>query len=447
MEKIVILGAGPTGLGAAYRLNEAGHQSWEMYEKNDYIGGLSASFRDDKGFTWDIGGHIIFSTFDRFNRLVKQLLGDKVLAYRRESWIWLMDHFVRYPFQNNFHMHPNKEIVLECASGLLNHGRERNGYKNFEEWIYHYFGDGIARRFMIPYNRKVWACPLNEMDYNWIADRVSVINPDDVLRNLIYERDDGDWGPNHMFQYPLHGGTGGLFDQFLPYVEERLFLNRKVEKISLDRKEVVFQDGKRVPYDRIISSIPLNELINKLDDKPNTIAESSRKLRWSGGYIVGIGVQKPCPSKKNWIYFPEDNSPFYRVTYLSNYSPHLTPKGDYFSFLAETSHSESKRIAREKIVDETIQGLINSRLLQEKERSLIVSTCLMDVPHSMPIPILERDKALKEIQSFLSSHQIYSRGRFGGWKYEIGNMDHSVLQGIEVVERILYNQTEKIYTL
>jgi protoporphyrinogen oxidase len=184
-----------------------------------------------------------------------------------------------------------------------------------------------------------------------------------------------------------------------------------------------------------------------MEDKPEWLGRSAEEFLWSGGYMVGIGIQKPCPSNKNWMYFPENDSPFYRVTYLSNYSPNMTPNGEFFSFLAETSYSRFKTVSKETIIEETIQGLINSKLLKEEERSLIVSTFLIDVPHSFPIPFLGRDAAIKNIQLFLSERNIYSRGRFGGWKYEVGNMDHSVMQGMEIVNRILFDEKETVYKI
>ena len=161
--------------------------------------------------------------------------------------------------------------------------------------------------------------------------------------------------------------------------------------------------------------------------------------------MVGIGINKPCPSTKNWMYFPQSDSPFYRVTYLSNYSPNMTPKGDYFSFLAETSFSKSKEVSREAIIEDTIQGLINSGLMQEEDRTYIVSTYLIDVSYSLPTPFIGRDKALENIQPYLAKNDIYSRGRFGGWKYEVGNMDHSLIQGMEVVDKILFDKDETLY--
>ncbi len=445
MKKIVILGAGPTGLGAAYQLHKLDYKSWQIYEKNGYIGGLSASFQDKKGFTWDIGGHVLFSNNERFNHLVDDLLGNEMLTFSRESWIWLKDSFIKYPFQNNFHHHPDKEIVFECVLGLLENLNKKDSYKNFKEWIYTFFGKGIAKYFMIPYNKKVWASPLNKLDYNWISERVSIIDINKILKNIIYQRYDSDWGPNNTFRYPLAGGIGGLFNRFLPYTNGHLYLNKEVARILPKKKEIIFQDGEKVSFDILISTIPLNEILKIMGRKPGEIGKTASKLLWNSGFMVGIGIKKPCPSKKNWMYFPQDDSPFYRVTYLSNYSPNMTPKGDYFSFLAESSYSKYKAVSRDTVIEETIQGLINSKLITEEDRSLIVSTYVIDAPYSFPVPFLGRDKVLKEIQSFLMKNGIFSRGRFGGWKYEVGNMDHSVLQGMEVVERILLGKEEKVY--
>ncbi len=445
MKKIVILGAGPTGLGAAYQLCKLGYKNWHIYEKNSFIGGLSASFRDKKGFTWDVGGHVIFSGNRRFNRLVDALLGDEMQTFSRESWIWLKESFIKYPFQNNFHHHPDKAIVFECVSGLLENLNKKNSYKNFKEWIYSFFGKGIAKYFMIPYNKKVWASPLNRLDYNWISERVSIIDMNRILKNIIYQIDDSDWGPNNTFRYPLVGGICGLFNKFLPYTNGHLQLNKEFARILLEKKEIIFKDGEKVSFDILISTIPLNELLKNMERKPGEIGRTAAKLLWNGGYMVGVGIKKPCPSRKNWMYFPQDDSPFYRVTYLSNYSPNLTPKGDFFSFLAESSYSKYKAVSGDTIIEETIQGLVNSKLIKEEDRSLIVSTYVIDTPYSFPVPFLGRDKVLKGIQSFLMRNGIFSRGRFGGWKYEVGNMDHSVLQGMEVVERILLGKKENVY--
>ncbi len=125
-KKIIIIGAGPAGLGAAYRLNELGYTNWQIVEKNGYIGGLSASFKDSQGFTWDVGGHVMFSHYKYFDNLVDKLLGNEYLEHLRESWIWIMERFVPYPFKNNIRYLP-KEVVYDCVMGLM---EAQNNNKN-----------------------------------------------------------------------------------------------------------------------------------------------------------------------------------------------------------------------------------------------------------------------------------------------------------------------------
>ena len=174
-KKIVIIGAGPTGLGAGYRLNELGYKNWELYEANENIGGLSASFKDKQGFTWDIGGHIFFSNFEYFNNLEKNLLGKDYLEHERKSYIWMEDRFIAYPLQNNI-KDLHKETLVECLKGLIEIKKKKKSPQNFKEWVFKTFGKGLADNFMVPYNNKVWAYPLNKMSKDWIANRVSKIN-------------------------------------------------------------------------------------------------------------------------------------------------------------------------------------------------------------------------------------------------------------------------------
>jgi hypothetical protein len=143
------------------------------------------------------------------------------------------------------------------------------------------------------------------------------------------------------------------------------------------------------------------------------------------------------------MYFPEDNCPFYRVTYLSNYSPFMTPDNKtHYSLLCETSYSPQKPVDGSKIVEQTIQGLINCGMLKESDRADIVSTWCYHADYSYPTPSVERDGILAQAIPFLESHDIYSRGRFGMWKYEVSNTDHTLMQGVELANRLVLNEPE-----
>jgi protoporphyrinogen oxidase len=433
-KKILIIGAGPTGLGAAYRLQELGYKDWQIFEKNNYVGGLSASFKDDKGFTWDMGGHVIFSNYNYFDKLLDIILGRDYIEHNREAYIWIMNRWVPYPFQNNIRYLP-KDKIIQCLIGLLQAKRKKTSPENFREWILSIFGHRIAKYFMWPQNYKVWAHPLEEMSYDWIGERVSIVDIKKILKNIFFSRDDISWGPNSRFKFPLFGGTGEIYKRFIPYIKDNLFLKKEVMKIDVANKNIVFSDGDRRNYDILINTMPLDEFIKR--SELNHFFEISRELKHNSVYIVGLGLKKRCPSKKCWIYFPEDNSPFYRVTYFSNYSPNNIPKGNYYSLMCETSYSEDKTQDKDKIVEDTIQGLINTKILAEDDKQHIISTYLIDIGYAYPIPTLNRDKALMTIQPYLEQNSIYSRGRFGAWKYEIGNMDHCVMQGVETINKVL----------
>lgn len=439
--RIVIIGAGPTGLAAGYRLRELGYENWVMLEARDKVGGLASSEKSANGFTYDIGGHVLFSHYEYFDRLFDKLLGDEYQLLLRESWVWMCDRFLPYPFQNNIKYLP-KEVVLECLLGLVEAQKQPldvSRFRNFEELIHGVFGAGIAKYFMMPYNFKVWAHPPKMMNKEWIGERVSVVDIKRVLGNVVLDRDDAGWGPNSTFKYPLHGGTGGLFERMQPYVADNLRLNTPVSHVDVDAKEVVLADGSRERYDVLMNTMPLDVLVKGMTgDVPEGIRCEASRLRHSGGYIVGVGLKQRSPSKKCWMYFPESNAPFYRVTYLSNYSPEVVPDArTHYSLLAEVSHSEFKPVDRRKVVEDTIQGMVNVKLLREEDRADIVDAHLIERDYTYPTPSLERDGALHAVLPWLETRDIYSRGRFGAWRYEVGNMDHSVAQGVEWVNRIL----------
>jgi UDP-galactopyranose mutase len=224
-----------------------------------------------------------------------------------------------------------------------------------------------------------------------------------------------------------------------PYVRENLRLNARTVAVDTHNHEVVLEDGTRERYDYLLSTMPMDLLVDSMNgDVPDAVRNHASQLRHSGSYIVGVGIKQPAPSKKCWMYYPESNCPFYRLTYLSNYSPEVVPDAStHYSLLAEISRSEFKPVDKCNVIDETIQGMVNTRMISESDRDDIVDTHVIDRDYTYPIPSLERDQALTVIHPWLESQSIFSRGRFGAWRYEVGNMDHSVAQGVEWVDRIV----------
>jgi protoporphyrinogen oxidase len=449
-KRIVIIGGGPTGLGAAYRLDELGYENWALYEKSDYVGGHACSHVDDHGFVWDEGGHVIFSHYPYFDKLVDDMLGAEENQLVRESWIVKDNSWIPYPFQNNLRYLP-KSLQVSCLLGAAKATAKTNhqASSNFRDWILASFGEGIAEAFMFPYNFKVWTTPLEQMSKSWMAERVSVVDFKRLLENVILERDDVAWGPNNKFRFPLYGGTGEIYRRMAQRFPDRVKTGKELVAVDAAGKRVSFSDGTGDTYDVLISTGPLDLLVRMLKPAEGGLMDAVAELHHNNLLVLGLGLEKKIDTGKCWIYFADDDMPCYRATYFSHYSPFNVPKGDterYSSLMCEMSFRVGETPDPAKEIDRVVDYLIRAKILEESDRSRIVSRYHRTVAYSYPIPTLGRDRALATLQPALLGKEIYSRGRFGAWRYEIGNMDHSVMMGVEAVDHVLAGAKETVFS-
>ncbi|HCC84835.1 MAG TPA: amine oxidase [Candidatus Pacebacteria bacterium] len=466
--KYLILGAGPCGLGAAHRLNELGETDWLVLEKQATPGGLASSFVDSQGFVWDVGGHVVHSHYAYFDKVFHSAIGKTALKHQREAWVWLEGRFVPYPFQNNLHR-LTKKTQWDCVMGLLKltYGSlQRRDLKtqnrSFQNWILDRFGSGIAEHFLFPYNRKMWAYPLKKMNSSWVGDRVSAPNIIRWLKNLILAQDDVAWGPNQVFYFPARGGTGALWQTIAAKLPPRKFhYHQTVIGLDIKAQTVTLQSGKVIRYQHLISTLPLTSLLTHTKFPTHrppaltspAITKTKKALFSCAVHVVGIGLTgQPRPEliTKCWIYYPEPELPFFRVTVFSNYAPANVPHpGKQWSLMCEVSESPLKpkfisqtgQIANSALIAAVIAGLIRAHLITKTDQ--IVSTWHHTALLGYPTPTLARETVLDGTLKALEAYQIYSRGRFGAWKYEVSNMDHTFMQGVEVVNRLI-NQTPEV---
>jgi protoporphyrinogen oxidase len=442
-ERILIIGAGPTGLGAAWRLHERGHDNWALFESSDHPGGLASSITDPDGFTWDLGGHVLFSHYPYFDAAMNRALGDAWVEHVREAWVWMRNRWIPYPFQNNIWRLPEDELQ-RCLEGLeAIKANPLSKPRTFREWLLASFGAGICDSFLLPYNRKVWAYDPEKLNVEWMGERVATVDLDRIRQNIAMQRDDVSWGPNSTFRFPLHGGTGAIWRSIASLLPAgRLNFQRHLTRVDPAAREIEFNGGMREKYDALISSVPLNVLLTMID-RPALALLSSRFV-YSSSHIVGVGLRGAPPEDmqtKCWIYFPEPQVPFYRATVFSNYSPHNAPPG-HWSLMAEVSESPDKPVNADTIIDEVVEGFVSCGFIG---RRYIVSWWHRRLNHGYPTPWAGRDALLPEIDKALSADRIFSRGRFGAWKYEVSNQDHSFMQGVEAVDRIVAGADEHTY--
>lgn len=476
---VLIIGAGPTGLGAATRLHQHGHSDWLLLDQADEAGGLSCTAVTPEGFLFDMGGHVIFSHWDYFDQLLDAALGtDAWNTLQRVSYVWIKGRWVAYPFQNNIAA-LDKDDQVACLSGLIE-ARVTNATAagrpaNFDEWIMRVMGKGIADLFMRPYNFKVWAVPTTHMQCEWLGERVATVDITRAISNVLHNKEDAGWGPNAVFRFPKQGGTGAIWKgvaALLP-AENQLY-KATVTAIDKDAKQVVLSDGQVLCYDSLISSMPLDVTLTWLGKQ-----EWAQGLQHSSTHIIGIGVRGSCPhGSKCWLYFPEDDCPYYRATVFSNYAAGNCPADDaqlptlcladgsnaaadgssnssagpYWSLMFEVSESSFKPVAQQQVklggtagtwpavVQETLQGAIATQLLHPSDQ--VVSIFHRRLEHGYPTPSLGRDAVLSQALPWLQQAGIWSRGRFGSYKYEVANQDHSLMLGVEAADNILFGTKE-----
>ncbi len=442
--RVVIIGAGPCGLGCARELRRLGHENWVLAEQHAVAGGHAGSVVDSQGFTWDFGGHVVFSHFGEFDKLLEETMGDEVYQHERSSYIRFDDKWVPYPFQNNLrHLPP--EPAYECILGLIE-ATGGNSSQDFALWMEATFGGGITHHFMRPYNFKVWATPPERMASNWIAERVSVIDYKRALRSFIFQEDDAAWGPNNLFTFPAVGGTAEIYRRLALKLSEQIQYKREIASIDVERKTVAMTDGTEEPYDKLVSTMPIDVLVSKLVHCPDNVRRAAEDLEHNGVLVVGIGYETPLKDDKSWMYFPAEDIPFYRATNFAKYSPANVPDADtgrYCSYMTEISYSRYKPESKEGLAERVEESLRRAGVIEGAPE--VASMHIEDASYAYPVPTLKRDAALDVIQPWLMHHDIYSRGRFGSWRYEIGNMDHAVKMGIDAARLIVNGTPEEIW--
>ncbi len=420
---ITILGAGLSGLSAAYHLKDG----YVILEKERAVGGLCRSVNID-GYVFDYAPHILFTRDEYTRGLFFRLLGDNLQTHERRAHIYMMGTYVKYPFEANLCPLP-RSVIDECIQGVID--RRQGEPRNFMEWIRSTFGDGIARHYMVPYNLKTWKHPLEEMDTGWIAGRVpspSVVE----MRRGAEGRQDKDFGPNAVFWYPRRGGIGALANQISRGLNVSLGSTATELKPHGDGVKVVYEkDGKlrEVESDRVLSSLPLPEVVKMIDDAPEEVHRAAGRLAHNSLVCVMVGVKRPRITNKHWLYFPEADLVFNRISFPMNFSPETTPEGRS-SILVEVTYRD--RVDVEETKERVLEDLVKAGLIDAHEE---VDTCTAaDFRYAYVIYDLDHRKNVNIIHRYLEGNRITPMGRFGEWEYH--NMDKAIQSGKRAAEAL-----------
>jgi protoporphyrinogen oxidase/glycosyltransferase involved in cell wall biosynthesis len=468
----IILGGGPTGLSAAYHLGK----DTLLLEKNSTVGGWCRSI-EDKGFTFDYAGHIMFSNDDYVHELYRKLLGENVHWQNREAWVFSKSVYTRYPFQGALYGLPPK-VIKECIVGAMearfgnlkpevkpaadcisekSHpgagndccadgtvtippnaismdraASKKPGTQDFEEFIYKMWGSGIARHFAIPYNRKLWTVPLKDMETSWLGGRVPLPDLEEIIEGAL-EPVAKPQGPNSRFGYPLRGGFQAMMSGFLPHIQGKVQLNAEVVEISPARRLVTLANGESFRYGSLISTLPLPELVKTMgEEAPPKIRAAARGLRHVSVRCVNLGVAREKITDKHWVYYPEDTI-FHRIFFQGNASPECNPPGG-FGLTCEISYSPWKPLPvdGQKLIDRCVQDCIKVGVLKEDDE--LITANVVDMPYAYVVYDHQRADNVATIKSWLASNHIILSGRYSEWEYY--NSDHAFLAGKKAAESL-----------
>lgn len=428
----VILGAGLCGLSAAYHMEEQGEEDYIILERNPEVGGLARTETYD-GFSFDHSIHILYSRDPYAQDLIcNKLLKNNIHRQARESFCYTEGVFTEYPYQtNNFGLPP--AVIIENLMGLIHAKITEQEWRpphHFEEWIYQKFGRGIAEHFMIPYNRRLWAWDLKDMNYDWISDRIPMPEIHDVLKGAL-QPPVKKFGPNQEFWYPVHGGIEALSQAFQRYIPpDRLWLNTTVVAVDSAHQEVILADGRHIRYGRLISTIPLPLLVRFLGERiPLSVQKSAGELSCNTVHTVNIGLDGldigPLGSM-HWIYFPENTTIFHRVSVPGNFSSSMVPSG-CSSLQLEISESIHRPHNQMALTERCLADLIQVGILEERDRKRVQIAHVFTLNPAYIIYNLTHRENVGTITTYLKKISITSQGRFGEWEYL--NMDQAILSG------------------
>lgn len=434
--RIGILGGGLVGLVVASRCR---HHECEVLEFDDAVGGHCRSLVEG-GYTFDIGGpHIMFSRNQEILALMYEQLGDNLAQRRRNNRIWYDGRYVKYPFENGLYdLAPQDRF--ECLYHYLN-----NDYPapaNFKEWIYHVFGKGIAEKYMIPYNEKIWNVPADQMSIDWVDGRVPRPPIEDVIKSAVGVETEGNTHQLY-FGYPRTGGIEALPRSFAKHCS-KLTTNFPVRKVWRDGEQWHVSNGHITKtYDKIVSTIPIQDLVDGLPDVPEAIRRGVHGLRYNSLVVVMLGAVATAPLPYTALYVPDPAFLFHRLSFPLAFTDEGAPPG-HIAVAAEITTNPGDGIHElddDEIYRRVIDGLEAMDLLRRRD---VRFRRIHRTKHAYVVRTFDYQERLTKALEYIGSLGIVSVGRNAEFEYI--NMDEAIRRGLAIAHSLDSEAPEQVGT-
>jgi protoporphyrinogen oxidase len=409
--EVTILGSGMAGLGAAYKLRQLGVPA-VIFDKRAHAGGHTSS-HVRTGFIFDEGPHVSFTR----NDLVRELFAEAVCDdfQRVDAYIdnYFDGRFVRHPVITNMYGMAS-DLVSSCIKDFVEAKREgAPPIQNYRDWLYASYGKAYAEYFPMRYTRKYHTTDAVNLTTDWVGPRLYQASLDEVLRgalapgspNIHYVQD---------YRYPTHGGFAAFLARFVR--DSEINLNHEVIRVDPKARVLQFASGSTQSFARLVSSIPLPDLVPMIAGAPQDVLDAARNLACTTVVLVNLGVNRSGISRSSWTYFYDD-VPFSRVSYPANYSPYVAPPG-MSSIQAEVYFSEKYKplqTSPDSCIEPVIAGLQRCGILHAEDQ--IVLREAMMIKYANIIFDHDREPSLKVVHAFLDDIGIAYCGRYGEWGY------------------------------
>ncbi|NIM57423.1 MAG: NAD(P)-binding protein [Candidatus Aminicenantes bacterium] len=443
---VIISGAGPAGLTAAYEACKKG-LSPVVFEKDKEVGGIAKTV-NYKDYLFDIGGHRFFTKFEEVNIIWNEILSDDFLVRPRLSRIYYNNKFFYYPIKplNALMNLGPSDSLLVMLSYIYSQIKPYKNVNNFEEWISNRFGKKLFNTFFKTYTEKVWGISCKEIQADWAAQRIKSLSLGKAALNSI-----GLLGKNRIttlideFRYPRRG-PGQMWNKAKQIVGERggkVELNSQVTQLNKKDNKIISALVKsngslqEISGDFFLSTIPLRELVQSIKPAaPDDVLKAARELKYRDFFTVGLVINKPSIFPDNWIYIHSPEVKVGRIQNFKNWSPDMVPDSqttslglEYFCFDTDDIWKKGSKELIELAATETVK-------LKFASRDQIIDGFVIRSPKTYPIYDKGYQERVLTIKDYLSTiKNLQTMGRNGLHRYN--NQDHSMLSAIMAVRNIL----------
>ena len=418
---IVILGGGISGITAAYFLGQYGIDA-TVYEASPRVGGLLDNFTVE-GFRFDQAVHVSFAKEPEVRAVFDQT---DYYSHPATTWNWDHDLWLRHPVQNNLYPLSIEERVT-LIEGLTN--RPEIEVNNYRDWLIYQYGEPIAKRWPMIYTEKYWTVPAEQLGTQWIGDRMRRAQLKEVLLGAMTTETPNTYYLNEV-RYPKQGGYRAFIEPMIKQV--KTLPDKKAVKVSLKHQQVTFEDGEKVNFTKLISTMPLPRLIEIMDDVPADIRADAAALFATELDLISIGFSKPDVPKHLWFYIYDQDILASRAYSPSLKSPDNAPAGT-------SSMQFEIYSSRHRPMTHSVEELKANTLMALERMGIATSNDILFMHHRrMPYGNVVFDLGMEErrdrIQAWLSKTNIISAGRFGEWGYLWSNQ--SFMSGKNAADRV-----------